>query len=331
MKSMHVVVPDLFLPQALAKEVCAGLNLPMLEKVLARSSRSASLTHSLESWLCKAFALPELAVAPMTMVADGLSPDEGYWLRADPVHLHLDRAQMILQTNVALKMEEAAQLCADLNGNFAGAGMTFFAPHPSRWYLRLEAPPDLQTHSIYQVEGQDARYFLPQGAARLQWHGVMNEVQMLLCEHPVNQACTARGALPVNSVWLWGGGGAVSLSKPYHQVYGDSELAALFARATTIPHACSLSEPVSVEHALYVWDGLSAAMRKGNFDLWRESVALFERDCVAPLLQLLAHRKIDQLTFEVLQETASWHFSLTRMQCWKIWQTPRPLLDFALV
>jgi hypothetical protein len=118
MKHIHVVIPDLFLPKSLAKDVCAGLGLPVLEKLLARSDAQPLPAQSLEAWLCGAFAIPYPAIAPVTLLADGLKPAADYWLRADPVHLHLNRDQMILQTNVSPSKEEAQQLCAHLNQYF---------------------------------------------------------------------------------------------------------------------------------------------------------------------------------------------------------------------
>ena len=38
------------------------------------------------------------------------------------------------------------------------------------------------------------------------WHSILNEIQMVLHEHPVNEAREGRGEPPVNSVWLWGAG-----------------------------------------------------------------------------------------------------------------------------
>src|SRR5690606_4093503 len=44
------------------------------------------------------------------------------------------------------------------------------------------------------------------------WRRLVNELQMLWFDHPVNQAREARGLRPVNSVWLYGGGRPAQLS-----------------------------------------------------------------------------------------------------------------------
>ena len=331
MKHVHVVIPDLFLPQSLAKEVCAGLSVPALEKLLARSKVQAMPAHSLEAWLCELFAVPNSAIAPVTLLADGVQPEDAYWMRADPVHLRLDRSQMILQTNVSVSQEDAQQLCASLNQHFAASGMQFFAPHPHRWYVRLDKDPELTTHSVSQVEGRNSRFYLPQGKAALNWHGVMNEIQMVLYGHPINQACAERGALPPNSVWLWGGGRAVALSRPFDRVYGDSELTMSFARAANIAHALPLDANAAFDNALYASEGLSAALRRGDFYAWRESLRMLEQGCLAPLLHSLSSGEIQRITLDALQEENSRRYELTRAMLWKVWLRAQPLATYALV
>lgn len=331
MKHAHIVIPDLFLPESVATKVSAGLHLPALEKILSHSKTDILQTHSLDAWLCQEFTIPESAVAPVTLKADGVSPEDAYWMRADPVHLRLNNAQMILQTNVSLSMEEAQLLCDSLNQYFSGYGMRFYAPHPRRWYMRLNDDSQLKTHSIYQVEGRDSRYYLPQGEAALKWHGVMNEIQMSLYGHPINQACEARGGLPVNSVWLWGGGKAVPLAQPYSSIVSDSELVNAFAQVSQISHSSFADESNQFDNTLYVWEGASVAIRRGDYYEWRQSVINFEQQCLSPLLKALTSGGLDKITLDVLQENDSTRFELTRSLLWKFWVRGKTLASYTVV
>src|SRR3546814_1835718 len=45
----------------------------------------------------------------------------------------------------------------------------------------------------------------PQDLAARPWRRLVNEVQMLWYEHPVNQERYKQGLVPINSVWLFGG------------------------------------------------------------------------------------------------------------------------------
>jgi len=58
MKNVHLIIPDLFLPQDIAIEACTDLHLPALEKLLARGTlrEPLALNTSLESVLCELFS-----------------------------------------------------------------------------------------------------------------------------------------------------------------------------------------------------------------------------------------------------------------------------------
>ena len=320
MSSIHFAVPDLFLPPSIAAEACRGLRLPALEMLLARAGAESLYEDALEDWLCAAFGVPGLAVAPVTLQADGIEPGNYYWLRADPVHVVIRRNQMVVQDGVALSAEEAGALCAALDGHFAADGLRFFAPHPQRWYVRLEAAPQLETTPLPRVVGEDACAHLPRGADALRWHKILNEIQMLLYAHPVNQAREERGELPVNSVWLWGGGQARQLAQPYPCLCGDSELAAAFVRPAGI--ACAEGMEQCVEGGgLVVYEALRHALRRGDLDAWRAGVQELEQNIASSMRALRAGR-IERVTLDVLREGAPRSFVLTRGDTWKLWRRP---------
>jgi len=337
MKKIHIVIPDLFLPQQLAAYASADLSLPALEKLLARAQSVPVKVDSLEAWLCEHFGVDNMAIAPVTLQADGVQPMAAYWMRADPVGISMQRDQMILQADIALTEDEAAQLCASLNSHFAADGLRFLAPHPQRWYLQLDHEPAMETHALPQVVGADIHAHLPHGADALRWHSVFNEIQMLFYEHAVNQAREQRGEIPVNAVWLWGGG---KLSKvllhPFARVAGDSELSKAFAQAAGIP-VWNRTDPMPAGWAaesgdlLLVWEGLRSALQKADIGKWRDAVQQFEKNYAEPLLAALAAGFVEQVTVDVLSEGASRRFTVTRASLWKLWCVPKPLLHYALL
>ena len=139
MRSVHLVIPDLFLPKDFAAEACAGLSVPALEKLLGRGHSEIREPVPLENLLCELFGVPcatDAPIAPISAAFDGLAA--GCWLRADPVHLRLQRDQMLLLPSYGNQRGRGRRMCASLNGHFAGQGLEFFAPHPQRWYVRLD-------------------------------------------------------------------------------------------------------------------------------------------------------------------------------------------------
>ena len=349
MKSFHLVITDLFLHNDFATEVCAGLRLPALEKMLARGASTGSARTgfgsarmdvsdvSLENHLCELFGVPcrtDAPVAPISAAFDGLG--EGCWLRADPAHLRLQREQMVLLPNVDISADEAGQLCAALNGNFAGQGMEFFAPHPQRWYVRLDKLPDIVTVPLSQAAGRNVHDLLPKGVEALRWHQVFNEIQMLLFAHPVNEDREARGELPINSLWFWGGGCGVNATpqKNYDSVSSDEVLAGMFASAAGIPFAGWSGQWRDEERngrQLLVWTGLRRALQQGDLGAWRAALQDFETGYAQPLWLALRAGKISQLQVDILGGDRARRLLLNRADTWAFWRRSRPLAGCSLV
>ena len=334
MRKVHLVVCDLFLPADIAAGVCADLRLPALEKMLARgastgSGRTGGVGASLENHLCELFGLPcqpDAPIAPISAAFDGLG--EGCWLRADPVHLRLQRDQLVLLPEVGVNAGEAAQLCAALNEHFAGQGMEFFAPHPQRWYMRLDRLPGIETVPLSQAAGRNVRGLLPKGKEATRWHRVFNEIQMLLFAHPVNEAREVRGELPVNSLWLWGGGVNAPLQKTCTSVSSDEALAGMFAAAAGIPFSSWPEQWRDEENGgtqLLVWTGLRSALRCGDLDAWRAALQEFETGYAQPLWQALRAGKIPQLQVDILGGEHARHLLLTRADAWAFWRRAKSL------
>jgi len=260
MRSVHLVIPDLFLPKDIAAEVLADMSFPALQKILGRGQSEILEPVSLESRLCEMFGIPfqqDVPVAAISAAFDGLAA--GCWLRADPVMLDLQRDQLLLNP-VRVRSEEAAALCASLNGHFAGHGMEFFAPHPQRWYVRLEALPGMRTTPLSEAIGRDVRKLLPAGVDAVYWHQVFNEIQMLLHTHPINETRESSGEPTINSVWFWGGGCgmSVSLQKNYNCVNSDDVLPEMFAVAVGVPFT---AWPEQWNGSLTLKDPLTSAPR----------------------------------------------------------------------
>lgn len=337
MNSINLIVPDLFLPPEFAAEACAGLRLPALEKLLARGHGEAVPEASLEGMLCGAFGVPcagELPLASIAAAFDGLDGGCG-WLRADPVHLRLQGGKMLLLADVDVAAEEANELCAALNAHFAGQGMEFFAPHPQRWYVRLASPPQLDTVPLSQAAGRNVSGLLPGGVDALCWHRRFNEMQMLLFAHPVNEAREARGELPLNSVWLWGGGHlAAAPQGEYDRVVSDDVLAEMFAAAAGITFAPWLADWRAQDFGgqqLLVWDGLRAALRCGGLAGWREALRGFEAHCAQPLWQALRSGRVARLRLEAGGSYGWRRITLARADAWCFWRRGGRLAEYPQV
>jgi len=100
--NLHLLVPTLFWPDASLPEIYHDLPLPALENFLAKCSRTDDEPERLEPWLCRVFGVAkqlDWPVAPITLLGEGnanINPADDYWIRADPVHLHVERDRIVL-------------------------------------------------------------------------------------------------------------------------------------------------------------------------------------------------------------------------------------------
>ena len=101
----------------------------------------------LEEYVCHAFGLtPQLdyPLAAVAASADGLDVGADYWLRADPVHLLMQRDSFSLAEPVPLPLDAShtQALLSSLNAHFQPEqNMTFVQGKSGACYLRLSQNP----------------------------------------------------------------------------------------------------------------------------------------------------------------------------------------------
>ena len=324
----------------------SGLRLPALATLLARSRAERFDAIPVEGWLCQAFQVErqqDWPVAPLTLAIDGGEVGDAYWLRADPVHLRVDRDRLLMIESAVfdLDVDEAQAFVAALNAHFARADLSFHARTSKRWYARLAHAPKLVTHCASEVAGRDVQGFLPTGADALQWHSLFNEVQMLLHDHAANAAREDRGEPVVNSVWFWGGGVQTGVyGHPYDQVWSDDPLATALAVSADVPATRRPADAIAWLDApetratarsshLVLLDELALACAHHDGAAWRERVETLENRWFAPLLRALRDRRITHVALVVPGETGCWRFDLAGRDLLKFWRRAKPWTEYA--
>ncbi len=333
-----LLISDLLPPFALGGESGQDLRFPKLETLLARAKVVLKPALERDAWLCGAFGVDkqqDWPVAPLTLAADGVDPELHYWLRADPVELRFERRRLMMVGGVRdLEAHESRDLVAALNGHFARDGITVLAPVPGRWYLRTDRTPLITTTPLSRAANDEISRHLPRGDAALYWHRVINEAQMVLHEHAVNEAREARGAASANSIWLWGGGTVPAVSRaPYQSVWSEDALARSLAAAAGIAQhplpgggaAWLTTAAAAGDNHLLVFNQLSDALRAGGVTAWCEEAAMLERNWIAPLLPALRGGKISALTLAASNADVLLEATVTPITWWRLWRHKRPL------
>jgi len=310
MKVKHLLQLDVLLKGISQESLAAVPLMPSLERLLALGQPVPEFDGGAVAWLCHALGIgrqQDDPVAAYAALGDGLAAEDGYWLRADPVYFHLARDRILLLDGALpdVSEDEARQVVATLSDHFPD--MQFFAPHPSRWYIRLPTSQAMQTCPLEQAVGQDVNRVFPTGPDAKAWMVWLNEAQMLLHEHPVNQARAETGKLPINSLWLWGGGTFVPVPViPYAKIWGGDALVAGITAA---------NQPLP-ERAEMLWTG-EAGRGLVVLDVAQHGWDALERQWFAVLEHGLKRGRLARLNIHIAHGGKVHACTATQGDCWK--------------
>lgn len=279
------------------------------------NSGTEALWRSVLTWPGR--TLPTAALTRAFDAGDALSDN---WLRADPAHVRADMstARMLACGDVGLSMDETRAIERDLKPLFGDAGLLFDAPRPNRWYLRALSATDWPTGADPDdVLGDDLKLHLPAGAAGKRWRLLFNEAQMILHQHAVNTARSARGAVSVNSLWFWGGGSLpVSVVSPYRVVL--TEQPAL----TTLAHIAGLRVAPATPSSFAELAERPSPERAAILDLTHLRDAALESEWLAPIDR--AMRRVD-VRGVVLAFASGERVHVRSRDRWRFWRPLRGL------
>jgi len=210
---MHLLIPFAFCSSEGCAPALPTLQLPRLQKLLARLSPEPldagdefSLSPPHERALARALGLP---------MQDGLialaalqARQSGHWAFITPCHWQVGTHHIAMsgQALPDFPKQESQTLLAAMRPYFEEDGITLLYDQPNRWLACGDIFNDLPTASLDRVLGRNLENWMPRSPAAANLRRLQNEMQMLLYTHPVNDARAARGVPPVNSFWLSGTG-----------------------------------------------------------------------------------------------------------------------------
>lgn len=336
--SLSLLIPGLFGPFPTTEPAPAT---PALETWLARSDLKISAARGLEPALFQLFdsEIPtegDLPVAAVTRVLDLGVIDNGWWLRADPVHLRPERDRLVLADSQILDLtqNEASGLVAEIMEHYKADGWLLKAARPGRWYLKPPRAPKMITTPLPEVVGHDIHPSLPQGKDGKAWHTVLNEMQILLHTAKVNDERERHGKLPINSLWFWGGGRLPKLNPvAWTQLWSEEPLSLAFARLAQVP---SRAQPADFEvwrrqadrggEQLIVLDGLRMTQQYADEPTWAAAMTQLEHQWIAPLFAAVRAGTLAQAS---LVADNGRQYRLTRRSTRRWWRRRQPLAAHA--
>jgi hypothetical protein len=181
------------------------------EWLVARRESSVVEVRAWREWLlggldAGAEMLRACPAGPCSRSLYSAVPPEGTWGCARPVHLltAIDHLQLA-PGRLALDEDESARLVGDINRHLEGGGFRLhLSGATDGWHLECAQPLECTGVEPDDASGRNLRDLMPGGPDGARVRSLMNEIQMLLHDHPVNVARAQRRLPAVNSVWLWG-------------------------------------------------------------------------------------------------------------------------------
>jgi hypothetical protein len=225
--TMHWIVPfaaSLSEPcQHVLPRLAADDALPHLRRLLSRLQEvrriegdeyALSMPH--ERVLGRAMAWPDSADADGRLpwaswwaAQDGvaLAPDQS-WGLLSPGHWLMGRDHLTLLDPATLGLSEAESrtVFGAIGPLFEEDGWTLLWGSAQRWYAAHPSLAGLPTASLDRVIGRNPDVWLTDHTEARTVRRLQSEVQMLLYQHPINDAREAQGLATVNSFWLSGCG-----------------------------------------------------------------------------------------------------------------------------
>ncbi len=211
------------------------------------------------------------------------------WMTPCHWQIGMDQVNLLNPDSLYLTDEESQQLLQAMQPFLQEDGLHVTWHSALLWHAQGEMLAGLACASLDRVIGQNVQHWMPDSRAARPLQRLQSEMQMLLYNHPVNDAREARRQHTVNAFWLHGAG--------------------------TLPAGAN-SPPLHLEMP----DALRHSALRGDVTAWQQ--AWQQLDATA-LADLLAHFKdTGQATLSLCSEhtahtyeaaPAAWHQRLTRL------------------
>lgn len=279
---------------------------------------------------CFEFIGTTIPAAALTREVDARDAAGAQWLRCDPACIVADAVTLRLVAcgSMGLSLDDVAALTRALKPIFGDAGFPLEASHAERWYLRCPREAKLPTFSTPDdALGDDLVRHLPDGDGAARFRALLNEAQVVLTQHPLNEQRARKGQAAVNSVWFWGPGALPDwVRSGYSRIYSDDEVVVALATRAKIP-ASALArggeDARSDQHAITPFDAAQEADANVLVDLARlRDAAELERSWFATAAAALKSGRLREL---LLRFESGEQVCVKPAQRWRFWRRTPPL------
>ena len=303
---MHLIIPYAASHTFMNPAAWLGLKLPHLQTLLSLLQRQKALQDSEDwalhmpherllaealGWAQDSAALPWAAWHSAQQGQPSAKPQA--WMTPCHWQVGMDQVVMLDPASLFLSDDESQQLLQAMQPFLQEDGLQVTWHSALAWHAQGDMMAEMPTASLDRVIGQNVKPWMPDSpsahhAAR-PLQRLQSEMQMLLYNHPVNDAREARRQHTVNAFWLHGAG-------------------------TLLAGSGALAQPVAMP------DALRAGALRGDLQAWQQAWQQLDATAVADLLE---HFKVTgQATLSLCSEHAAhtfeavpttWHRRITRL------------------
>ena len=303
---MHLIIPYAASHAFTGPEVWVDFQLPHLQTLLGRLQHHQTLSDTATEmalhmpherlraqtlgWAHDALTLPWAAWHHSQNKPHAtLNPAPQAWMTPCHWQIGMDQVVMANPEHLHLSDEESQQLLEAMQAFLQEDGLQVTWHSALQWHVQGDMLTDLPSVSLDRVIGQNVKHWMPDHPATRPFQRLQSEMQMLLYNHPVNDAREARRQHTVNAFWLHGAG--------------------------VLP-----AEVTPPAQAVNMTNTLRASALRGDVQAWRQAWQHLDATAVADALKHL--EATGQVTLSLCSEhtahtytaaPAAWHQRITRL------------------
>ena len=212
---MHLIIPYAALTDA-PPDALHSLALPHLRQLLAQmtcthrdeeerdTQPSPHMPH--ERVWAKELGWPVDAPLPWAAWAHPDNPAPQAWITPCHWQIGMDQVVMLDPARLHLSDLESQQLLQAMQPFLQEDGLDVRWHSALRWHATARVFDNMQAASLDRVSGANVKPWITDGHMPPSLRRLQSEMQMLLYNHPVNDARMDQGRLTVNSFWVHGAG-----------------------------------------------------------------------------------------------------------------------------
>lgn len=327
---IDVILPGLFqLPLSELDEDFLANGLPALNHILRYAQRHANSLEEFEALFADSLGLVDQGILPLASAfgETGLPLSK---MLCQPTHLKADvRNAFVIPLDQSNRTKnDIILIIKDLSALFK-EDCDMEALEDGLWLMRLKQcnVPNYYPH-ILSIIGRKVDPYIKQSRQALPWYQLINEMQMFMHSHEVNQRRLIDGLLPINSLWCWGAGELVVPPNTNIQCYCDDFVLATYANRVGLnvqPLRGSLKARY-VKQNIYIDLSLLQALKSPNDDDLRILLTNIELNVFKPLVNAVAAGKL----WLRLRTGHQYDYRLSRFSSLKRWRKRSNLIEYSV-